>query len=216
MLYSRTLLFIHSTYNILYLLIQNLKKKESLYWTCYSTASVSCFGLVFLAPSLWDLSCPTRDQTCILWIGKWNLNHWTTREVPLQTCLNMKWFVQIMCSNIWHIVDVHLMLILFSPPVFLRENSSLPLLTLKKMRHPSFWKHWERSFHPFFHLLTSPREGKRCIWLARPEEMIYNRVPWVHMELLCKWDKGPTLDGHSPLNKGLTKQMASLFNTDSS
>ena len=51
MLYSRTLLFIHFTYNILYLLIPNLKKKSP-YWTCYSTASVSCFGLVF-----WPQAC---------------------------------------------------------------------------------------------------------------------------------------------------------------
>ena len=31
---------------------------------------------------LWDLSFPTRDQTCILCTGRWILNHSTTREVP--------------------------------------------------------------------------------------------------------------------------------------
>ena len=30
----------------------------------------------------WDLSSLTRDQTCILCIGRWILNHWTTRGVP--------------------------------------------------------------------------------------------------------------------------------------
>ena len=33
--------------------------------------------------SIWDLSSPTRDRTCILCIGKWILNHWTTKEVPV-------------------------------------------------------------------------------------------------------------------------------------
>ena len=36
-------------------------------------------GLVALQPK--DLSFLTRDQTCILFIGRWILNHWTTREV---------------------------------------------------------------------------------------------------------------------------------------
>ena len=30
---------------------------------------------------MWDLSSPTRDQTCISCIGRQILNHWTTREV---------------------------------------------------------------------------------------------------------------------------------------
>lgn len=51
----------------------------------------------------------------------------------LQTCLNdMKWFNQIMCSSTWHIIDVHLMLIFFSPPIFLKKNSSFLLLAHKK------------------------------------------------------------------------------------
>ena len=32
---------------------------------------------------MWDLSFPTRDQTCKPCTGKWSLNHWTTRKVPL-------------------------------------------------------------------------------------------------------------------------------------
>ena len=31
---------------------------------------------------MWDLSSLTRDQTRVLCIGVWSLNHWTTREVP--------------------------------------------------------------------------------------------------------------------------------------
>ena len=32
---------------------------------------------------MWDLSSPTRDQTCISCIARQILNHWTTREVPI-------------------------------------------------------------------------------------------------------------------------------------
>ena len=49
----------------------------SLYWICYSVISVLC--LVFWPR---DLSSLTRNPTCIPCIGRWNLNHWTAREVP--------------------------------------------------------------------------------------------------------------------------------------
>ena len=32
---------------------------------------------------MWDLSFPTRDQSCNPCIGRWNLGHWTIREVPV-------------------------------------------------------------------------------------------------------------------------------------
>ena len=31
--------------------------------------------------SIWDLSSPTRGRTCVPCIGRWILNHWTTREI---------------------------------------------------------------------------------------------------------------------------------------
>ena len=34
-------------------------------------------------PSMWDLSSLTRDWTRDLCIGRWILNHWTTREVQI-------------------------------------------------------------------------------------------------------------------------------------
>ena len=40
-----------------------------------------CFGFFWLR-GIWDLSPLTRDGTCIPSIGRPNLNHWTTREVP--------------------------------------------------------------------------------------------------------------------------------------
>ena len=51
----------------------------SLYWTCYSTASVSFFG--FLAEKHAGLSPLTRDWTCTPCNGRWCFNHWTAREV---------------------------------------------------------------------------------------------------------------------------------------
>ena len=33
---------------------------------------------------MWDLSSPTRARTRVPGIGRRSLNHWTTREVPLE------------------------------------------------------------------------------------------------------------------------------------
>ena len=37
---------------------------------------------------MWDLTSPTRDQTCVPCIARQILNHWTTREVPSQGAFN--------------------------------------------------------------------------------------------------------------------------------
>ena len=42
----------------------------------------SCGSRAQLPHSMWDLSSPTRDQTCVPHITRWTLHHWTTREVP--------------------------------------------------------------------------------------------------------------------------------------
>ena len=57
------------------------------YWNCYNISSVLCFG--FWPWGMWDLSFPIRDRTCTPCIGKWSLNHWTTREIPRAT--HFKW-----------------------------------------------------------------------------------------------------------------------------
>ena len=42
-----------------------------------------CFFLFFFRPwGMWDPSSPTRGWTHTSYIGRWSLNHWTTREVP--------------------------------------------------------------------------------------------------------------------------------------
>ena len=43
---------------------------------------------------MWDLNSPVRDQTHNPWLGRWNFNHWTTREVPGEFALKLvfwKW-----------------------------------------------------------------------------------------------------------------------------
>ena len=46
--------------------------------------------LVFWPQGMWDLSSLTRDRTHGPSIGKWSLNHWTPRKVPLICDLNPK------------------------------------------------------------------------------------------------------------------------------
>ena len=54
-----------------------------LYWICYNIASVLCFVLfLFLFFGHEACGSPTRGWTHISCIGRWSLNHWTTREVP--------------------------------------------------------------------------------------------------------------------------------------
>ena len=46
--------------------------------------------------SMWDLSSPTRDGTCVLCIARQILNHWTTKEVPIPdlSVLFERWSLQ--------------------------------------------------------------------------------------------------------------------------
>ena len=60
-----------------------------LMWTIFKafiefvTTMLLFYVLVFWLRGTWDLSAPTRDQTHTPCIGRWNLNRWTTREVPI-------------------------------------------------------------------------------------------------------------------------------------
>ena len=51
----------------------------------------NCCMQAKLLHSMWDLSSLTRDQTRVLCIGRWILNHWTTREVPGPRVLRLLW-----------------------------------------------------------------------------------------------------------------------------
>ena len=57
------------------------------YWICYNIASVPYFGL--FARRHWELSSPTRDQTCTACIGRWSLTTGSPGKSPfflLQRC----------------------------------------------------------------------------------------------------------------------------------
>ena len=41
------------------------------------------YVLAFWPWDMWGFSSPTRDQTHMPCIGRWSLNHWTAREVPI-------------------------------------------------------------------------------------------------------------------------------------
>ena len=54
-----------------------------LIWELFRILVVFFFNVsVFWSWSMRDLSSLTMDRTCTLCIGRWNLNHWTAREVP--------------------------------------------------------------------------------------------------------------------------------------
>ena len=40
------------------------------------------FSFLAVPHGMWDLSSPTRAETCAPAMEVQNLNHWTTREVP--------------------------------------------------------------------------------------------------------------------------------------
>ena len=42
-----------------------------------------CGTQASLPHGMWDLSSPIRDQVTVPYIGRWILNHWTTREVQI-------------------------------------------------------------------------------------------------------------------------------------
>ena len=42
---------------------------------------LSSCSLELRSCSMWDLSFPIRNRTCIPCVGRWILNHWTTREI---------------------------------------------------------------------------------------------------------------------------------------
>ena len=52
---------------------------------------LSSCGTGFICPAAWgNLSSLTRNQTHIPCLGRWNLNHWTLREVPVFLLIFLK------------------------------------------------------------------------------------------------------------------------------
>ena len=53
----------------------------------YVTLLLLFYVLVFWPQGMWDLSSLIRDQIHMPYIGRWSLNHWTSREFPIPiTC----------------------------------------------------------------------------------------------------------------------------------
>ena len=67
-----------------------------LMWTIFKVfieyVTISLLFHVLGSWDMWDLSSPTRDWTCTHSIGRWSLNHWTIREVPLRYFRQEKMF----------------------------------------------------------------------------------------------------------------------------
>lgn len=58
------------------------------YWICYN---IAYFVFWFFGhQGLWHLSSPARDRTCTPYIGRWILNHWTTRKSQYVTYVLLK------------------------------------------------------------------------------------------------------------------------------
>ena len=64
----------------------------------YNIASIEHFGV--LAPGIWNLSSHKSDKTHTACIGKWSLNHWTTREVPSKCIYEpyLTWILEELCE----------------------------------------------------------------------------------------------------------------------
>ena len=82
---------------------------ESLYWIYYNITSVLWSYFLFVwRQAMWGLSSLTRDWTDTPCIGRWILNHWTTREVPMREnfdCTRCREWVSSshgVCSMGWH------------------------------------------------------------------------------------------------------------------
>ena len=51
----------------------------------FVTVLLLFYVLGFWLPDMWEICSPVRDWICTPCVGRWSLNHWTTREVLLST-----------------------------------------------------------------------------------------------------------------------------------
>ena len=58
---------------------------HGLFFSCIAQNAMQSLQLwhKLLPCSMWDLSSPTKDRTCVPCIGRQIFNHWTTREVSI-------------------------------------------------------------------------------------------------------------------------------------
>ena len=60
-------------------------------WAREHKGFFSCGAQTWFPCSMQNLSFLTRGWICIPCLGRWNLNHWMTREVPAYACLYCVW-----------------------------------------------------------------------------------------------------------------------------
>ena len=65
------------------------------------------YFLFFSVCAVWDLSSPTRDETCALCIGNASFNHWTTWEVPALFPLKFHSWLLSLASSPFYLFDNH-------------------------------------------------------------------------------------------------------------
>ena len=78
---------------LLYFLLATVLRMDFFWFNWIFLNYLVCF---FLGCSIWDISSPTRDQTCTPALEAWSLNHCTTRWVPskgfqTQCCKCWEW-----------------------------------------------------------------------------------------------------------------------------
>ena len=102
-----------------------------------------CFMFWFFWPrGMWDLSSPNRDWTRTPCIGRWSLNHWTAREVPLHSFLNLLLSSYSFCLSL----QVITISIGSPPPAVSNEGSDIPMTLGPFLPQPAPWE--ESMPHP--------------------------------------------------------------------
>ena len=89
---------------------------------------------------MWNLSSLTRDQTQDPCIGRWILNHWTTREIPIA------YFVILNTSMEMHLYVVDITVFKNKCPVLDYFSRTECLQRINLQRSSSHWTH--DSFQP--------------------------------------------------------------------
>ena len=98
--------------------------KKILYWIF--TLSFLFYFLVFWLQGTWDLSSLTRDWTRTPCIGRWSLNHWFAREVPIE-----RFFIKIWPIWLWRVKNPKICSWQSTDPCTNALISSSPSLNLK-------------------------------------------------------------------------------------
>ena len=124
-------------------------------WTVFKASiefvTIFLFFLMFWLWGMWDFSSPTRDRTCTPFIGRWNLNHQTTREVPHTNTVKWKTLAEKVIPKMCKLWPQMLSLPFFTQSPHQLHNqtlaalwSSLPL-TSRCVCLPFYWT---QSYHP--------------------------------------------------------------------